>query len=497
CWQAEDCSGNLSAVECQTITVQDTTDPVIGTPGDGATINCPAVPVFTAPTATDECDTDPSVNEVSDNTTPGSCAGTYTRIVCWQAEDCNGNVSNIVCQEIRVVDITPPVITCAANDTVECGDTVKFTDPIVTDECDLSPTVSVLSTDTVNNLDGTKTITRTWEGSDDCGNRVSCSQSVLVKACAQCGLTQGFYGGKGKYCDGTKVVNLISRLLSTGNLVIGGIAPGTNNVITFTQADSTCLNKRMPGGGSSVPLNGIATCANPVGIALQNNRFKNTLLGQTIALGLNLRLDTTLGDVVIAGTYMTTVDIQTCGTNSPIIIPGSEETFVFNPGLVAYLGNNYTIAQLYALANSYLSGNYGSSPRLAGLLAGALGSANEGFDECRSLAGFSNTALRLAKQGSDEVEFDENTSINSLLAYPNPSNSVVTFELEFATDLEKVSLQVFNVSGQKVADLYNGSVTEGVEYKFEFNASNLAQGTYYYRLNTNEETKVGKLAIIK
>src|SRR5262249_62090262 len=88
-----DGSGNESAPVSQTITVVDTTKPVISAPGADKTIECPAEPVFTPPTATDNCDTNPSIKVVSDVTTPAAngCSGAYTRTITWKAVDCSGN----------------------------------------------------------------------------------------------------------------------------------------------------------------------------------------------------------------------------------------------------------------------------------------------------------------------------------------------------------------------------------------------------------------------
>jgi uncharacterized repeat protein (TIGR01451 family) len=69
-WTATDDYGN-SATESQEIVVLDATPPVIGSAGTDATINCPEEPVFTAPLATDNCDPNPSVILVSDETDRG------------------------------------------------------------------------------------------------------------------------------------------------------------------------------------------------------------------------------------------------------------------------------------------------------------------------------------------------------------------------------------------------------------------------------------------
>ena len=143
-WKAVDACGNESAPVSQTITVQDTTAPTLGAPGADATIECPAVPAFTAPAASDNCGA-ASVVEVSDVTTPGACAGAYSQTKTWKAVDACGNESAPVSQTITVQDTTPPVITCPANAAVGCNDP---TDPGATgtatasDSCDGMPSVS-------------------------------------------------------------------------------------------------------------------------------------------------------------------------------------------------------------------------------------------------------------------------------------------------------------------------------------------------------------------
>jgi len=107
-YRATDACGNTN--DCsQSITVNDSTSPVIGAAGANGTIECPGVPVFTPPTATDNCAPVPMIVEVSDVTTPG-CGGAYVRTKIWKAVDACGNMSGTVSQTISVTDNTAPVI---------------------------------------------------------------------------------------------------------------------------------------------------------------------------------------------------------------------------------------------------------------------------------------------------------------------------------------------------------------------------------------------------
>src|SRR5258707_10312431 len=76
----------------QTITVHDTTAPVISAAGGDATIQCPATPSFTAPTASDACGAS-TVNYLGETTTAGTCANNYTTSQSWNAVDACGNTS--------------------------------------------------------------------------------------------------------------------------------------------------------------------------------------------------------------------------------------------------------------------------------------------------------------------------------------------------------------------------------------------------------------------
>src|SRR5204862_3025735 len=68
---------NHCATRTQTITIVDTTPPVIGAAGADATIECTGTPSFTAPTATDACN-GATVNQLSDVTLTSACTKTTT-----------------------------------------------------------------------------------------------------------------------------------------------------------------------------------------------------------------------------------------------------------------------------------------------------------------------------------------------------------------------------------------------------------------------------------
>lgn len=79
--------------------------------------------------------------------------------------------------------------------------------------------------------------------------------------------------------------------------------------------------------------------------------------------------------------------------------------------------------------------------------------------------------------------------------YPNPFNPAtnITFELPVAT---QVQLRVYNLLGQKVSELVNGKMNQGV-HTVRFDASGLASGMYIYRLETGQAVLSRKMLLIK
>ena len=59
-----------------------------------------------------------------------------------------------------------------------------------------------------------------------------------------------------------------------------------------------------------------------------------------------------------------------------------------------------------------------------------------------------------------------------------------------------MSLAVYNILGQKVAELVNGHREAG-RYSVNFDASRLASGMYIYRIQAGNYSKVHKMLLIK
>ena len=79
--------------------------------------------------------------------------------------------------------------------------------------------------------------------------------------------------------------------------------------------------------------------------------------------------------------------------------------------------------------------------------------------------------------------------------YPNPFNPVTNIEFSIAKT-NQVNLIVFNSLGQVVSTLVNQELKPGT-YKYDFNASGLPSGSYFYRLTAGDFVQTNKMILVK
>ncbi|MBI5403808.1 MAG: T9SS type A sorting domain-containing protein [Ignavibacteriae bacterium] len=109
--------------------------------------------------------------------------------------------------------------------------------------------------------------------------------------------------------------------------------------------------------------------------------------------------------------------------------------------------------------------------------------SNGGISRYGLITGISNT--------STEVPATFSLSQN----YPNPFNP--TTKINFALPKSGlVTLKVYDVLGKEVATLVNEVKNAGT-YNFEFDASNLTSGVYFYKIEANGFTDVKKMMLVK
>jgi len=117
--------------------------------------------------------------------------------------------------------------------------------------------------------------------------------------------------------------------------------------------------------------------------------------------------------------------------------------------------------------------------------------------------------LNMSVKSGEEISVG-NSSINKIMVsgniipdkysleqnYPNPFNPSTTIEFSLPENVKNVKLSIYNILGQRVAELVNASLQAG-RYQYEWNAKNTATGMYIYELRTDKFVSVKKMILIK
>ncbi len=91
----------------------------------------------------------------------------------------------------------------------------------------------------------------------------------------------------------------------------------------------------------------------------------------------------------------------------------------------------------------------------------------------------------------DEIE----PTKNGVTIYPNPFNPETNILFALSAD-SNVLLEIYNIKGQKVTNLVNGFYEAG-SHQVTWKAENLGSGIYLLRFNTNEQSEMKKLILLK
>ncbi len=180
-WTAVDDCGNTAFAQ-QVVVVRDLTPPVFTFVPADATVSCEDVPAVGTPVASDNCDASAAISFDGETRLNGPCPDTYVLQRRWTATDNCGNTATAL-QTLSVQDITPPMFAFVPPDmTVNCDDIPAISDPLVSDNCDLSVDLS-LTTDLQVGTDCSSggVLIRRWTAVDNCGNSAVAEQRLTVQ----------------------------------------------------------------------------------------------------------------------------------------------------------------------------------------------------------------------------------------------------------------------------------------------------------------------------
>jgi hypothetical protein len=246
-----------------------------------------------------------------------------------------------------------------------------------------------------------------------------------------------------------------------GNIPIGSLSP--DEIINY-----------LPGGGPS---------AQYIGDVLPNS--KNTLIAQllTLALNMGLNADLALFRLPESGVIYTqrTGD---CGTGTA---SGSCMAYSFNE-----IGKNMTIGELYAAASSALvSGTNGERSAYANV-ADAI---NRAFDECAKICIPETTVdpSNLLTFATNQRPTATATSRNlKVKAYPNPFTDRIF--INFTSPVTgKAVVEIFDMSGRRLAEINKGQVNAFAENKVEYMVPTSARTAIIYKVTVGSYSITGRM----
>ena len=509
---------------CNAIITQDITKPVLICSGDELTCDSTLASASVSST--------PSVG-VTYLWTPAPVSGQGTATARYDAPGTKKVMVTILangckdsCEAIITQDITKPVLSCAPAETTICeGTTATFTvssTPSVGVSYLWTPApVSGQGTATAQyDTPGTKKVVVTILAN---GCKDSCEATLTTEPCGEefCGLTQGAYGTEGGYeFYGKSTLQLIQYLIDGTPLVVG--KPGRSLTIPLAAAECIILRLEANGPPTALPdfgdktLNSVTCQTSPIIIPLQPNspQFRNVLLGQTIALSLNVRLSACeLGTFELCNQFNTQaamlgLDSLPC-TGDDVVNPGPDgilgtwddpvAVFIIPPSVLTALSNlglSNTVNGLLELANRALAGQATGSASF-GNINKAVDAINRGFDKCRFVT-YCGPLLPLIAVAKEAVSVPTEFSVSQ--NYPNPFNASATISYALPTD-GKVTIKIYNILGQKVVTLldeekpagYHTVVWNGTDDQ----GSSVSTGVYFYRVEFGKYTQVKRMALIK
>jgi len=163
----------------------------------------------------------------------------------------------------------------------------------------------------------------------------------------------------------------------------------------------------------------------------------------------------------------------TCSiTGSLVISPGQFTSLCAPASMTAYLWNNGATTRCISVGKP-------------GVYTVTITNSNGCTNSC------SVTVVQGAKQGDGQLESDK-LDVN---IYPNPMNESATIEFINMGSTASGSILLFNVTGEKVMDVYKGEMAQGEIQTVTLDGTMLAPGVYICRVSVGDQILTRRIVI--
>jgi len=246
---------------------------------------------------------------------------------------------------------------------------------------------------------------------------------------------------------------------------------------------------------------------------INNTQVKGEIL-PSYSRNLNFRVTARDYRAGGGGIGYSAVSFAVVNTAGPFLVTSPNTNVTWNsniPQTVTWNVANTTAAPVScALVNIYLSTDGGLTyPTTIATNVPNLGTA------LVTLPSIQNSTCRIKVKAANNVFFDisnANFTITNLVGigntvsapltfnlsqnYPNPFNpsTMINFTIP---KMSNVSLKVYDMRGNLVADLIRGEVRTEGNYSYEFDGSQLASGMYFYKIEAGAFSETKKMILMK
>jgi hypothetical protein len=138
-------------------------------------------------------------------------------------------------------------------------------------------------------------------------------------------------------------------------------------------------------------------------------------------------------------------------------------------------------------------------------VAAAVDVYNNAFDGCRIQTGsipFNNSPSLMVTNGLQintatvDRTASEKLSELKVNAYPNPFSDKINFY--FVSPVRgKASLEIYNISGQRIASVFSGMIDAGIPQTVQYiKSKTIANSTLVYKLTVGDKAVYGKIQVV-